>query len=511
VGVRVEATNPDLGSRTATGLSWQLLASFVRVFASFAFGVALARLLPPEDFGIVGIAFIVTGFVYILTDLGLTPALVQRREVNEAHVRVCHTVAMTAGVLMTVLVYAGAGSVADFFNEPRVEGVLQVLAFASLLSSFGATSGALLLRRLAFRTTVRIELIASVLGYGVVAVVMAARGSGYWSLVGGALAQAALSSVLSYAAVRHALRPLASAGEFKDLLGFSTGMALTSLINFFAVKGDYFIVGRMMNVASLGFYTRAYTLMELPQVVFGSALSRVLFPAAARVQDDADRFRRAYLAVFSISFAIALPVSLCLAILAPEVVLVLFGDVWKPVVPLLQILCLFGAFRMTYNTASAFLRARGKIVPLLLSTIVYGALVLGGGVWAASMAGVQGVAWTVGGAITVMWLLVVGAANRAADVPLPQFARELMLAALPGLAVSFGLLGLVAGMRAVEIPALLVLAVSGVAFTLALSAALLFHVRRLDHPGINTLLERVTRSAARVWRRLGRFVPRATL
>ncbi len=276
----------NLSQQTVSGLSWQMLASVVKFVAKFGIGVVLARLLPPEDFGIVGLAYIATGFASTLADLGLGPALIQKNEITERHVRVSQTISVLMAAVMAVALYGVAGFVADFFNDARVEPVLQVLALTFLFSGFSITAGALLMRRLAFDVTVKIELLASIIGYGGLAIALAASGYGYWSLVWGTIAQTVLSAVLTYLSARHSLLPLIAKSEVKDLFSFSAGMSLSSTVNYFARQGDYFVVGRLMSATSLGLYSRAFTLMEMPHSFLGSALSRVLFPAASRVQDD---------------------------------------------------------------------------------------------------------------------------------------------------------------------------------------------------------------------------------
>lgn len=502
--------NEALGRQTVSGLSWQVLASAIKFVSSFGIGIALARLLPPEDFGIVGLAYIATGFAATLANLGLGPALIQRKELTERHVRVCQTLSLGMGVVMTAALFAAAGPISAFFKDARVAPVLQALAFTFLFTGLGITSGALLTRRLAFKTLVRVELLASIAGYGGVAVAMAAAGFGYWSLVGGTLAQTVLSSLLKYVAARHPLRPLVARAETRDLLGFSAGVSLEGIVNYFARQGDYFVVGRMMSAASLGLYSRAYALMQLPQTFLGTALSRVLFPVASRVQEDEERFRRAYLTTLSLSVALSLPISLGMVVLAPEFILTLYGDAWTETVPLLQILGLFGMFRMSYNNAAAFIHARGRTYGLVASQVVYAALVVGGGWWALSRWGLEGVAWAVGGAIFLMWVLVVGMANRVAGVPFGQFVRVLSKAVLPGLGLGLALLGLTAGLHTLQLPPALVLVFAGGAFGIA-TVGILFHQgRRMEHPAIDAQLNRAVAVAASVRACLDRSLPGVT-
>lgn len=481
-----------------SGLSWQMLAGVVRFIAQFGIAIALARLLPPEDFGIVGIAYIATGFASTLQNLGFGPVLIQRKELTERHIRVAYTLSVAVAIVMSVALYATAGLIADFFNDVRVAPVLRVLSFTFPFTGFGMVSGALLTRRLAFNIVVKIELLAIIIGYGGVAVAMAVAGYGYWSLVGGTIAQTILSTLLKYAAERHALRPLVARAEVRDLIGFSAGVSLEGTANYFARQGDYFVVGRMMSATSLGYYSRAYTLMELPLTFLGSALSLVLFPAASRVQEDTERFRRAYLTTFSLSVAIALPLSLGMVILAPELILVLYGETWAQTIPLLQILALFGVFRMSYNNAAAFIHARGRAYGLVVSQIAYGALVIVGSWWAIGQWGLEGVAWAVGGAIFVMWVLVVGMANNAATVPLDQFGRALVRAMIPGLCLGLLLFGLASVLRAASLAPVLVLVLAGVAFGIATAGTLFYQGRRMKHPAIDAQLNRTVAMLAYV-------------
>lgn len=465
-------------------MSWQVLGSIVKFLARFGIGIALARLLPPEDFGIVGIAMIATGFASTLADLGLGPALIQRNDIGPRHIRVSQTISTAASLLIAVALYASAGSIADFFGDARVGPVLKVLAITFVFSGSSITAGALLARRLAFDIVVRVEIIASIVGYGAVAVTLALAGFGYWSLVWGTISQAAISAVLTYSAERNSLRPLIAKREIAELFGFSAGMSLSSTVNYFARQGDYFVVGRLMNAASLGLYTRAFTLMELPHRLLGSALSRVLFPAASRAQDDPERFRRAFLMAFSLSVALSLPVSLTVAILAPEIILVLYGERWAASIPLLQILALFGAFRMSYNTAGAFVRARGQALRILLVNVCFGVLVLAGTWWAGSKAGLEGVAWGMGVAIVGCWALMVVLAKEAASASYTNMARHFALGAAPGLGVGIAVLFFASAMRGVEISNVVVLLSSGTLATMLTLWNLIRYTRRLQHPGL---------------------------
>ncbi len=467
------------------------MGSGIRFVAQFGIGIALARLLPPEDFGIVGMAYIVTGFAGVVSQLGLGPALIQREEITERHIRVCFTLSTLMGVLIAALCYAVANPVADFFHESRVAPVLRVLAWTFLFTGFGITSEALLRREMRFKTTVRIELVSSILGYGLVAVTLAVLGYGYWALVFGTLCQTAISAILSNLAARHSISLLIANQEVRDLFSFSAGMSLTSIANYFARQGDYFVVGRLMPAASLGYYTRAYNLMQLPLTFFGRAVGSVVFPAVSRVQNDQLRLGRAYLTAFSMSWAIALSMSVIICILAPEFVVCLYGSTWEPAAPLLSILSMFGCFRMTLNTTGEIVRACGFPLRLFACQIIYGVLVVAGSWFAAGQAGLPGVAWAVGVAILITWVTTTYFANLATNVSFRDVVRSIISSSLPALTTGTILWAVVSSMRRHRLPLEYIL-MTGLGFAIPISFWLLFRMaRRQDHPGINRVLNRV--------------------
>ena len=481
----------DIGRETVSGISWQAAANLVQFVARFGFSIVLARILLPDDFGVVAVATLATGFASTLTDLGLGPALIQRKSVSQGHIRSCFTFSTLSALAMGTLLFVSAGALASLFNEPRVEPVLRLLAITFPLAGVSITSRALLTRDLRFKTMVKIQLGATIVGSGFVSVILAWLGFGYWALVWGQLGQGISSSLLTYAAARHSLRPLFAAEPFKDLFGFSFGMSLTSTVNYFALQGDYFVIGRMMDSAALGFYSRAYSLMQLPLSFLGGAISRVMFPVASRVQDQPERFRRAFLATFKLSLAFALPVSLALGVLAPELIVALYGEKWARTVPLLQILSLFGVFRMTYNSAAAFVRAKGQVYRLLLSQLFYATVVLGGSWYGATVGGLEGVAWGVGGAIVVMWTMVVGFALAAAGVGLLAFVREMTAVSLPALGISAATFGAAWGLRSLDVGSWGVLLVAGPLFAVLFAGYLIIQGRRIDHPAIHKILGRI--------------------
>ena len=394
-------------------------------------GIVLARLLPPDTFGLIGLAYIVLGFGNVFVNLGMGPALIQRQTLTNRHLRVAFTLSLSMAVVLAFILAAAAPLCGALLRDPRVVPVLRVLAFGFVISGLGIVSNALLLRELAFRKLFYVGLLSMGV-QAVVAVSLALTGHGVWSLVWAALLQQAVQTAASYAWAPYSLGVLLSRKETGELAGFGAGISLSSVCNYVALQGDYFVVGRLLGTAPLGIYTRVYSLMSIPTTQVAQALGGVLFPAASRLQDDPQRLRRAFEYSLSAIGFFTLPTMTLIVVVAPELIVGVYGPVWAPAIVPLQILGGFGAFRSLYSTVANFVRAKGWVYRILACQIVYGtSVVLGSSVGALS-AGLEGVAVGVGLAILVMWSVMGYYGCRATGVSLTAFVRTLQ----PGLVMS---------------------------------------------------------------------------
>lgn len=468
------SADQDLRSRTIAGINWRFLTVVVQFALQFGIGVLLARLLPPEDFGLVGLALIVIGFGRIINDLGLAESIIQRDELSDRHIRVGFTFSVVLGGLLAVGMYGIAPIAATFLGDARVTPLLRFIGISFFFSGFGIAGEALLRRRLHFKQLMVVELISYALGYGGVAITLALNGFGEWSLAWGHLVQRILNSLLAYGAVRHPLRPLAARKEFKQLASFGAGSSLLQIFNYVALQGDYFVVGRVLGAGPLGLYTRAYQLMQKPLNYTAHVLSSVLFPAVSRIQYQEERVRAVYSKAISATTMIVLPSMIMLVVLAPEIVIGLYGENWAGTIIPLQVLAGFGIFRTTYHIAGAFVKARGFIYRLFFLQVIYAGSVIGGAWLGAVWGGINGAAVAVGLAITLMYVMVVTTANLITSTRLKAFLRM----HLPALIVStptliFGVCSRWAFLNA-GLPALLVFVAASASTALGLMLFFLF-------------------------------------
>ena len=411
----------SLAIRIVTGYFWTLGGGLLRSALKVLVLVILARLLVPTDFGLVGAAMIFVEFVVVLGQIGVAPAIVQRKELTEADVRTGWTLTLVFGALVGVLTYLVAPWIADLFQIDELTPVLRVLALIVPLRSIGIVAEALLQRQMRFRAMAAIELSSFAFGYAGVAIMLAYAGLGVWSLVIGYLAQMTITSVGSVALARHSAKPALKRSSLVRLSRFGAGITLSGIGNFVAVNADTFVVGRWLGAEALGHYSRAYYFLMQPTHLIGTLGDKVLFPAISSIQSHHDRVRNAYCRSVSLVALITSPLSAILFVLAPEFVLVLLGEQWSQMVPPFQVLVLMLPFRTAYKITDTLLRAQGFVYALariqwLYATTVVLAAYLG------HFYGLQGVAIGVGLAVTAFFWIGVALAKRLCEIPASRIA-----------------------------------------------------------------------------------------
>jgi PST family polysaccharide transporter len=401
-----------IGGRTIAAGRWHLASAAVQGVLQLGTGVVLARLLPPSDFGQVALATVIIGFATVIGDLGLGPAVIQRRALTERHLRVAFTVSILWGSALAILLLATAPFWAHLLLNPPLTAVLRAQALLFLFAGLGSTALALLRRSLRLRDLFVIETTSYLVGYAIVAIGMAFAGFGMWSLVGGALLQRFLASALALSRVRHSVRPLLARDELRVLLGFGVSASLNTLAATVARNADNLVVGRWLGPAVLGLYSRAFNLMSLPLGILDSLMWSVLFPALAHVRDEPTRFRKAYILSVQLTSLVAVPGMVVLLVAAPQLIIGLYGERWAGAVVPLQVLCCVGPLRSGYNVACTVAHASGRLYAELARQLGYAVLVIVGSL-AGLAYGVTGVALGVAGAIACMYVAMAHLSVRA--------------------------------------------------------------------------------------------------
>lgn len=372
---------PRLGARVVSGVRWNLLDQVVQQGLRIAISVALARLLLPREFGVAALAFIVSDLAKVFGDVGVASGLVYVRSLRPLHVRTSVTSGFGVGLAMTLLVLAAAPSVATFFHQPAVRPVLMALSTVFVMKGLVAPVQSLWRRDLDFRPFVVSNAIAVGVA-GPAAVAAAAGGAGVWALVFYALAEAFVGLVVSYALAirqrRHPFTPGFELRAFRELFAFGALVSGTRMVLYGRQNVDNLIVGRVLGASQLGYYDFAYNLMLYPIQRLSSVVSAVSFPAFSRLRQERTRLAIAYTRSLRAICAVAFPVTVGSAAAAPLYVPVIFGDRWRPAVPVVEVLALNGV-RLSMTTLNGtVMEATGR--PgwnLMLNSVMLGMAIPG--------------------------------------------------------------------------------------------------------------------------------------
>lgn len=339
------AKRENLNRDVKLGMAWNVVERGGVQFFNFLASVILARLLSPSDFGVLGLSVLFTGVSGRVASLSFGMAIIQRDDVREDHVATLFVsqLILNSAVFLTLLFISPfAGT---YFDNPLVGQVLAVSSFNFLIRIIGGCPSALLRRGRGFR----VLSLSNVLDAFVdlcVAAPLGFFGFGVWSLVYGGLAGALVSNLYLVAASGWRPSFRASREAFRELFMFGMGVSVADFITYVSDRTANFVIGKWLGTAALGYFDKGYSLMSRPLRDLSNRTNRVLFPVFARIRHEPGRFRAAVRRTILALSLVGYPVFCSLIVLAPQIIIVLFGSQWEPAVVPFQILCVTGLPRM---------------------------------------------------------------------------------------------------------------------------------------------------------------------
>jgi len=385
----------DYGKKGKEGLYWVMFSEFMESGLRIVGSIVLARILFPEDFGLMGLASIAIQFARRLMNFGMTSVLVQLKEAKDDHY---HTVFWMNMVFMTIVasvVFFSAEYYANFFERPELVLILRVVAFDFIFKALSSVPAAILRRNIRFKELAfahTINKFSSV----ITAVTLAVAGFGVWSLVIGQLvgSWAQRIAVIRYAFLFSDWKPKFRFKNWavKDTYSFGLWLYINTYITYAINKVDYFLIGKLLSTAALGYYERAFDLMSLPRKRLVRKINRVAFSTYSRLQDDDDRLIRGLLRVAGHLSVITYPVMIWMFFAAPALIINLYGAKWAMTVLPLQIMCISGLVDSFTLIFQPLLKAKGYIGNSTRRDLIYlcilTAFVLGGIYYLGTIAGV---------------------------------------------------------------------------------------------------------------------------
>lgn len=378
------------------GVFWSGLQLLINQSFSFLIRLLLAKILFPEQFGIVGMATVFIGFVQVLNDLGMEAAIVQRKadKLKEEHLYTAFWTGLVWGVFLYVIMsFFVAPFAADFYKEPILINLIPVLSVSILSNPINMINRAQLMREMDFRKIAFVENTSSIIA-GLLSLALALYGAGVWSLAFNSLSAFLITIPLYFKMTKWKPKQIWKVDAFKDIFGFGIYTSGTSIVNFLINNFDFLIIGKMLNASMLGAYSFAFVLTDTFRGRLMSVVNKVMYPFYGRKQDDPASLKHYYLKVVEYNSIIIYPIMVLLCVFAEPFILVFFGGKWLTSVEPLKILSVSVMVHLMVNSNTSLVRGMGKprlelilqvikafiFIPSIYIGIYYGEII--GAAWA---------------------------------------------------------------------------------------------------------------------------------
>lgn len=351
-----------MSKKLINGLLWSVIEVLIKRILDLVVRLVLARLLFPEDFGIVGMATVFHSFILVVNEAGLGMALIQRKEedLTEAHY---HTVfwsnlALSALLFLAIVFFIGPAA-ASFYNEPVLRQVIPVLGISLLFSALNTVHKAQLMKAMQLKKMAFVNNVSAVIA-GVCAIIMAFCGFGIWALVLYNVLTFFISVPLFFRTTRWLPKFVWQKKAFNDVFGFGVYTTGTKIINNVSSNIDYLIIGKLLAAGSLGAYTLAFMLTNMVKAQIESMLNRVLFPFYSSLQNDIEKIKVYYLKIIKYYAAVIYPIMSFLILLGGPIIYLFFGNKWDEAVEPAKILAWSVVINVICSGYNLLFRSIGK-------------------------------------------------------------------------------------------------------------------------------------------------------
>lgn len=419
--------------KVLSGVAWQGMSRGVVQAVSWVSTVVVARLLEPADYGVMAVAGV---FILILTmigEMGLAQGLVQKSATSVEEEDGVLYLSLGLALVFYALLYLAAPAIARFYEIEELQPVLRVAGLSLIVSSLKAVPAALTMRSLDFRYRALVELAATLASTGTV-LTMALSGMGVWSLVWGSLALHGVTTAGYLRRFPRFPRPSLRFAPLAGIVGYGMHIMGANMASVISTRADVFIIGKFLGEQLTGFYSLAFQLATIPLDKIGTVFNHVAFPSLARAKDDDAQCRAMFLEFHRYLLLIAYPLLLGIALVADDLVLLLLTEKWLPIVPVLQVICVVNALRVSGMLVTPLLNSRGK-ANLSLRYSLIGMILLPCAFLLGVQFGLIGVAWSWIFAYPLLYALLVHYLRADLGVGIGQ----LLASARPAITAALGM------------------------------------------------------------------------
>lgn len=359
----------SIHSQSKNAMAWSITDKFLKRGIQFVLSIILARLLTPDDFGIVAMASIFVSWGDVFRDFGLGQSIVQQKNVTDVQTSTIFYLNVTMGVVIALIFLALAPLAAEFYNNEMVAWVVRVSGLTFIIQSFNVVQHSLLQKQLNFKIGTIASFLSTLLS-GIIGIILAFEGFGVWSLLIQGVASCVISTI--YIWIRTTWRPklLFNFKETKPMFKKGIGFMMQGLVdNVFSSLGTM-AIGKLFSPSILGLYSRGFSLAEMPKNSLVTPIIRPLFPAFAKIQDKEKELQSYFLKTTEFLNWTMILITGIILCSSNEIICILYGDAWVESAKYLFILSCTIPFFPLWTTATSLWKGLGHVKKVVLFTFI---------------------------------------------------------------------------------------------------------------------------------------------
>ncbi|MGK7376322.1 lipopolysaccharide biosynthesis protein [Planococcus sp. 1R117A] len=362
-------TQSTLKKKAVRGVLWSFGDKLANQGSQFIIQVLLARLLLPEHFGLIGLVLVFNAISSSIVDSGFSQALIRERKVTQKDYSTIFFFNMAVSIFIYLILFMIAPLMSEFFEEPKLSLILRVLAIGIVINSFGIIPRVMFAREVDYKTLAKVNFATSIVS-GMVAIYLALKGFGVWSLIARVLIMNVLQSFFSLLATRWVPTLIFSLSSFGRLFSFGWKLLISVLINTIYQNIYTLIIGKQFSTVQLGYYSNAYRFSNMVSQTLTSTIQRVAYPILSSIQDEEERLKQTYRKTIKITAFVLFPLMIGLAAVGEPLIALVFGEQWMPMVIYFQLLCLAGMLYPIQSINLNVLQVKGRSDLFLILEII---------------------------------------------------------------------------------------------------------------------------------------------
>ena len=342
-----------------TGVFWTSVQRYSGIVVQLIVSAILARLISPEDFGIVAIATVLISFLAIFADMGIAPAIVQHKNLSQNDLNHIFSITVYGGLLLSILFFLSSYSISAFYQKESLTFICRILSINLLFASLNIVPNALVTKNKEFKFIAQRTLFFQIMS-GSIAVLAAYNGLGIYSLLISPVFTSIGVFVVNYFKYRQHFYVKVNLYPIKQIFSFAAFQFLFSFMNYFSRNLDKLIIGKYLTLTDLGYYEKSYRLMMLPLQSVTQVITPVMHPVLSALQDNRNELANKYNQIIKLLATIGFPLGIVIFFTAKEIILIVFGNQWTNAIPALQILSLSVPIQILLSSTGSIFQSAGR-------------------------------------------------------------------------------------------------------------------------------------------------------